>query len=97
MIFMGKIETFDQFFDEVEKQIWDTEQIFRPVEDWHEDDGDALFFKLDAGESPKVTSPITSNWDDNYFTHWMPLPKELSKTADYRLACIKSGIETKYR
>lgn len=94
---MGKIETFDQFCDEADRQAWNTEQIFRPLEAWGEDDGDALFFKLDAGEPPVVTSPLTSNWDGGYFTHWMPLPKELIKTSDYRIACIKSGIETQFR
>lgn len=92
---MGKIENFEQFCDEIEKLAWNTEQVFKPVEEWHEEDGLALFFKLDTGEAPFVTSPISSDWDADYFTHWMPLPNEF--TTGYRMACIKSGIRTEYR
>lgn len=92
---MGKIENFEQFCDEIEKLVWDTDHVFKPVSDWHEEDGLALFFKLDAGEPPVVTSPMSSDWDDDYFTHWMQLPEEF--TTDYRMACIKSGIKTEYR
>ena len=80
--------------ESVEKMARDTEQVFKTVADWYEEDGCALFFKLDAGEPPFVTSPICSDWDDNYFTHWMPLPNEFR--TGYRMACIKSGIETEY-
>ena len=93
---MSKIESFDQFFDEVEKRLWGTEKVFKPIEEWDEDDGLALFFKLDAGEPPVVTSPISSDWDSEYFTHWMQIPKELGKNDDYRIACIKSGINSTY-
>lgn len=92
---MGKIENFEQFCDEIERIEWDTEKVFMPVEEWDEDDGDALFFKLDAGEPPIVTSPLHSNWDNDYFTHWMRLPDEFKR--GYRMACIKSGIKTNYR
>lgn len=92
---MGKIETFEQFYDTIEKQIWDTEKIFKPVDEWHEEDGPALFFKLDAGEPPVVTCPLSSDWDGSYFTHWMSLPDEFK--FGYRVACIKSGICTTYR
>ena len=57
---MAKIESFDQFMDEYESQVWGTEKVFRPVSDWHEEDGCALFFKIDAGEPPFATSPISS-------------------------------------
>lgn len=92
---MMEIETFDQFCDEIERLAWNTEKVFRPVEEWHEDDGLALFFKLDAGEPPEVTSPISSDWDADYFTHWMSMPDEFQY--GYRMACIKSGIATTYR
>lgn len=82
---------------ESEKEVWNTEDVFKPVSEWHEDDGQALFFKLDAGESPAVTSPISSDWIDDYYTHWMALPKEFRLICDYRTACIKSGVETKFR
>lgn len=78
-----------------EYQAWNTEQVFKPVSEWDEEEGDALFFKLDAGEPPVVTSPISSDWDNDYFTHWMPLPDEFKY--GYRMACIKSGIVTKVK
>lgn len=87
--------TFEQFCDAIERRAWDTEKVFRPVEEWHEEYVIALFFKLDAGEPPEVTSPLSSDWDGNYFTHWMPLPEEFGR--GYRMACIKSGIPTTYR
>jgi len=92
---MGKIENFDQFCQEAERLVWNTEQVFKPVAEWHEEDGLALFFKLDAGEPPSVTSPTSSDWDGGYFTHWMALPAAF--TTAYRMACIKSGIHTEYR
>ncbi|MFS1426097.1 hypothetical protein LMH73_002670, partial [Vibrio splendidus] len=73
---------------------WDSEKTFRPVSDWHEDHGNCLFFRLDAGEPPSVTSPISSDWDSDYFTHFMKLPKELTHTSDYVQTCINSGIIT---
>jgi hypothetical protein len=91
----GKIETFEQFCSALEERAWNTEQVFKPVDEWGEDDGLALFFKLDAGEPPVVTSPLSSDWDSNYFTHWMAMPDAF--TTGYRLACIKSGINTAYR
>lgn len=71
-------------------------KVFKPVSEWHEEDGDCLFFKLDAGEPPQVTSPICSTWDEDYFTHYMDMPKEFKLTKDYVIACESSGIETKW-
>lgn len=92
---MGKINSFDEFCEVAETLAWDTEKVFQSVEEWYEEDGIALFFNLDAGEPPAVTSPISSDWDNDYFTHWMQLPDEFRY--GYRMACIKSGIKTKYR
>lgn len=86
---------YQDSLDEFEQNAWDTEQVFKPVSEWDEDDGQALFFKMDAGEPPEVTSPISSNWDGKYFTHWMPLPDVFTHINKFRTACIKSGIETK--
>jgi len=72
-------------------------KIFYPVSEWHEDDGDCLFFKLDVGEPPVVTSPLSSDWDQEYFTHWMHLPDELKLTAKYIDTCLQSGINTQMR
>ncbi|MEZ9701105.1 hypothetical protein AB4455_25590 [Vibrio sp. 10N.261.46.E12] len=38
---------------------------------------------------------FSCDYDENYFTHFMLLPIELTLVQNYRAACIKSGIETK--
>ena len=69
---------------------------FLPVEEWGEDDGDCLFFKLDAGEPPEVTSPLCSDWEPKYFTHFMRMPKEFRAIDDYVAACRASGIRSEF-
>lgn len=49
----------------------------RPVEEWHEDDGFALFWRLPVCEPPYVGSPNCDDWDDSY-THWTPLPEPVN-------------------
>ncbi len=87
-------EQYEDLLPYEEQRVWDTEKVFYSVDEWHEDLGQCLFFKLDAGEPPEVTSPITSNWDNDYFTHFMRLPTALTLSSAYRDACIKSGIQT---
>jgi hypothetical protein len=88
-------KTYDAFCNMADEMDWNTKKIFKPIEEWHEDFGCALFFKVDGGEPPMVTSPISSNWVENYFTHWMAMPTAF--TTDYRFTCILSGIDTKHR
>lgn len=88
------INNFDEFCVAVEHNAWNTETIFKTVGDWTEDDGQALFFKLDSGEPPEVTCPLTVGFDFEYFTHWLPMPNEFGR--GYRMACIKSGIKTSF-
>jgi hypothetical protein len=52
----------------------------RPIDEWHEDYGDALWWTFPILESPYCGSPLDSAWPD-YHTHWTPLvipsaPKE---------------------
>ena len=91
---MNKEQFEDSLDHPIEQSYWDTEQIIKPVSEWHEEDGPALFFRLDAGEPPEVTSPITDGYDSDYFTHWTPLPDMFGMNNAYRMACIKSGIPT---
>jgi hypothetical protein len=44
----------------------------RPLEEWHEEDGDVLWWRFPAYEAPYVGSPLASDWPD-YHTHWTPL------------------------
>jgi hypothetical protein len=52
----------------------------RPIDDWHEDYGDVIWWTFPIQESPYCGSPLDSDWPD-YHTHWTPLvipaaPKE---------------------
>jgi hypothetical protein len=69
---------------------------FNPVENWDEEDGTCLFFKLDAGEPPEVTSPMQTDFDPGYFTHFARMPKEFCAIDDYVSACRASGIRSKF-
>jgi len=46
---------------------------FYPVDEWNEDLGLCLFWRLPIEEPPMITDPITSSWIDNYFTHFTKL------------------------
>lgn len=76
------------------KAVWNSEKIFKALEEWTEDDGAVLAFNInDSGELPVVVDPSTDNVDELELTHWMKLPPELKFTSEFKLACIKSGIE----
>lgn len=66
--------------------------VFKPVSEWDEEDGVALFFKAGAGEPAEATSPEATCFDSTYHTHFMAMPKELKFTKDFKEACERSGI-----
>lgn len=45
----------------------------RPLDDWHEDDGPALWWRFPVDEPPFSGTPLDSDWP-GYHTHWTPLP-----------------------
>lgn len=45
----------------------------RPMEEWDEDYGDVLWWKIPIEEPPYVGSPLDENWPA-YHTHWTPIP-----------------------
>lgn len=47
----------------------------RPLEEWHEDFGDVLWWKLPIEEAPFVGSPLDSSFPGDYHTHWSPIPQ----------------------
>lgn len=54
--------------------------IARPLEEWHEDYGDAIWWTFPIVEPPYVGSPLWNDWP-KYHTHWTPIivpmqPKE---------------------
>ena len=44
----------------------------RPLEEWHEDFGDVLWWKFPIEEPPYVGSPLDVEWPA-YHTHWTPI------------------------
>lgn len=56
------------------------QECARPLEEWHEDCGDVLWWKFPIEEPPYVGSPLDEKWN-GYYTHWTPIvvpepPKE---------------------
>ena len=45
----------------------------RPADEWHDDDGTVLWWRLPVEEPPYVGSPLNSDWTEGYYTHWTPL------------------------
>ena len=43
-----------------------------PLEEWHEDYGDVLWWKFPIEEPPYVGSPLDERWP-GYHTHWTPI------------------------
>ena len=54
-------------------------QSVRPLEEWHEDHGNAVWWAWDndrkewLGEPAYIGKPLDSDWPD-YHTHWTPHP-----------------------
>lgn len=47
-------------------------QTMRPLDEWHEDMGAVLWWRLPIEEGPYFGSPNCDNWP-GYHTHWTPL------------------------
>ena len=44
-----------------------------PIDEWHEDDGVVLWWRFPIVEPPYVGSPLCSDWEEDYYTHWTPI------------------------
>lgn len=44
----------------------------RPLDEWHEDVGNVLWWRFPINEPPYVGSPLDSDWP-GYHTHWTPI------------------------
>lgn len=44
----------------------------RPIDEWHEDYGDVLWWTFPIQEPPYCSGPLDADWPD-YHTHWTPL------------------------
>lgn len=45
----------------------------RPLEEWHEDLGNQLWWKFPIDEPPYCGHPRDTDWP-GYHTHWTPIP-----------------------
>lgn len=62
--------------------------LARPIEEWHEDIGDCLWWRFPIEEPPYCGSPLDHDWAeygyDNYYTHFteivIPVLKESEET-----------------
>lgn len=57
----------------------------RPLDEWHEDDGPVLWWRLPVDEPPWAGTPLDSDWQIGgdgpggaWYTHWTPLPTALA-------------------
>ena len=77
---MGRLpEPHDPFDDELlvclrELQALRREREWRPISEWHEDMGDVLWCRVPVEEPPAVTSPLSSDWINDFYTHFCRLP-----------------------
>ncbi|MCV4233330.1 hypothetical protein OHJ21_19285 [Virgibacillus sp. LDC1] len=44
----------------------------RPIDEWHEDIGDVLWWAFPIEEAPYCGNPLDSEWP-GYHTHWTPI------------------------
>ena len=56
--------------------------VARPLEEWHGDVGDVLWWRFPIQEPPWVGSPLDDDWVDGYYTHWTPLDPPDLETPD---------------
>lgn len=73
---IGEFGTYETFYNYTLavtrlKQFEDA-TIPRPINEWHEDKGDVLWWSFPIEEPPYYGSPVDSDWPD-YHTHWTPL------------------------
>lgn len=48
-----------------------------PEEEWHEDDGNVIWWKLPINEPPYVGTPLDSDFEEGYYTHFTRLIEPL--------------------
>lgn len=48
-------------------------KTLRKAEDWHEEDGDVLWWRLPICEPPVVGCPLELGFEVDDYTHWTPI------------------------
>ena len=76
----GEFAHYDTFFNYmmVIKRLGELEDALEPksIEEWHEDDGECLWWKYPIEEAPYVGSPLDVNWP-GYHTHFTKIMEPL--------------------
>lgn len=57
-------------------RLYEDFNTLRPIEEWNEDYGTCLFWRIPIQEPPYCGSPLDSTWEcdyDNYYTHFTRL------------------------
>lgn len=74
---VGAFSDYDTFFDYhmAVKRLGELEDSLepKPIEDWHEDIGDVLWWRFPVEEAPYCGTPLDSDWINDYYTHWTPI------------------------
>jgi hypothetical protein len=54
--------------------------LLRPLDEWHDDVGEVLWYHWPIQEAPVVTSPLCDDWEelynDGWLNCWLPLPDD---------------------
>lgn len=66
-----------------------SESDVRPLSEWHEDDGPAVWWKFPVEEAAWIGGPNDSDWP-GYHTHWTPHPTEPTLRAQGALRGVGS-------
>ncbi|MCI1478102.1 MAG: hypothetical protein LKH93_06825 [Clostridium beijerinckii] len=81
----GEFNTYDAFFNYsmAIKQLGKYEDANepKPIEEWHEDDGDCLWWKFPIEEAPYCGNPLDVNFPD-YVTHFTRLVLPIGQSED---------------
>ena len=64
----------------------------RPIDEWHEDIGDVLWWTFPIEEAPYCGNPIDSEWP-GYHTHWTPIVVPEAASEDINLPGRKQPNE----
>ena len=70
----NEFNDYDAFFDYhmAVKRLGELEDLFEPIpaEEWHEDDGDVIWWKFPIEEPPYLGSPLDEKFIFDYYTHF---------------------------
>lgn len=73
----NEFNDYDAFFDYqmAVKRLGELEDAIEPIpaEEWNEDDGDVIWWRLPVEEPPYIGSPLCDDFTFGYYTHFTRL------------------------